>query len=128
MSGAAASVGFVGAVGGGCTRRRLCPEEFVCWGVFGREVSSCGFAFGVGFSFRAAGPGVFFYTAFLLSFSVPSSSLKLRPSRAFIGSPTHPRLKDHLRCLIAADAGRTGAQLPDDERSGSFWQDQRASE
>jgi hypothetical protein len=63
--------------------------------------------------------GVFFYVHRICS--------PLRPSQAFIGSPTNPRLKDHLRCL-AADAGRTSAQLQGDEKSGRFWQDQSASE
>jgi hypothetical protein len=113
--------------GGGCARRRLCPEEVVSGGGFGREVCSFGgsVSFGVGFSFRAASArSVLLHR--LCSF--PSSSLKLRPSQPFIGSLTHPHLKDHLRCL-AADAGRTGAQLQlGGEKSVSFWQDQRASE
>jgi hypothetical protein len=42
--------------GGGFSRRRLCPEEVVSGGGFGREVFSFGgsVSFGVGFSFRAA--------------------------------------------------------------------------
>jgi hypothetical protein len=36
----------------------------------------------------------------------------------FNGSPTHPRLQDHLRSLVAG-ARRPGAQLHGDDRSGS---------
>jgi hypothetical protein len=91
--------------GGGCVLRRLSPGEVSVGRFFPLAVR---FLLVSDFLSGRRARGVFFYTAFALSF--PSSSLKLPPSQAFIGSPTHPHLKDHLRCL-AADAGRTGAQL-----------------
>jgi hypothetical protein len=108
--------------GGGCVLRRLSPGEVSVGRCFPLAVR---FLLVSDFLSGRRARGVFFYTAFALSF--PSSSLKLPPSQAFIGSPTHPHLKDHLRCL-AADAGRTGAQLLGEEKSASFWQDQSASE
>jgi hypothetical protein len=54
--------------------------------------------------------------ALLLPF-LPSPSL--RSLRAFSVLPPTRAIQDHLRCL-AADTGRTRAQLLGDERSGSF--------
>jgi hypothetical protein len=63
----------------------------------------------------------FFSTAAHSSLSSSLLPLHLRVLRKrFFGSPTHPRHWDHLRCL-AADAGRPGAQLLGDERSGSLF-------
>jgi hypothetical protein len=114
--------------GGTCVRRGFSPED-VSVGFSGGEVflGRFGLLLVPGFLSGRRARRVFFYTAFLLSFSFPSPSLKFHPLQAFIGSPTHPRLKDHLRCLAAA-AGRTGVHLLGDERSGNFWQDQSASE